>query len=201
MHMVAQIGDVSIDAVASRDYEGSITHQGSLPAGKAGTLSLRTDNDSGEATLGGGHGIETGDEIDIFWAGGSRYGVTVGTVDGNTVPFGAGGGEGAGDNLPAQATAIVVTKRKVITDGMTFAGNNLKMLVIHCPKRIRFTFESGAGAALLSLDLPANEPWSWLSDQGVTNPLAGVTPASLHLANGESDAAATVKVGGKIDSM
>jgi hypothetical protein len=130
IQIVAQVGDVSIDATVSRDYEGSITHQGLLPAGKAGTLTTRTDDDTGEATLGDGHGILTGDEVDIFWCGGCRYGVTVGTVAGNVVPFGAPGGEGAGDNLPAQTTALVMTKRVPIE--ALFTGNKLKLAALCC---------------------------------------------------------------------
>ena len=195
IHMVAQVGDVSIDATVSRDYEGSITEQGSLPAGKAGTLSTRTDNDTGVATLSEGHGIQTGDKVDVFWAAGSRYGMSA-TVSGNDVTIDAGGG----DNLPDQGTNLIVTKRVPIS--ASFVGNLLKLIVACCKtKRIRLTFEDADGTSLLSRDLPAGEPWSWVSDQGVANPLAGAAVASIQAANGESDAAGTIQIGAKIDSM
>ena len=195
IHIVAQVGDVSIDATVSRDYEGSITEQGSLPAGKAGSLSTRTDDNTGVATLGAGHGFQTGDKVDVFWAAGSRYGMSA-TVSGNDVTIDLGGG----DNLPDQGTNLVVTKRVAIA--MAFSGDLLKLIVACCKtKRIRLTFEDAGGSSLLSRDLPLGEPWSWVSDQGVANPLAGGSVASVQAANGESDAAGTIQVAAKIDSM
>ena len=41
--------------------------EASLAAGKAGTLSTRTDNTDGTLTLGSGHGITDGQVISIFW--------------------------------------------------------------------------------------------------------------------------------------
>lgn len=96
---------------ARRDYEHDNNYQVALPAGKAGTLTTRTDNTDGTATLGTGHGIATGNTVDIYWAGGVRYGVTVGTVSGTSVPFSGG----AGDNLPTESTAIVMTKQVPFT--------------------------------------------------------------------------------------
>jgi hypothetical protein len=52
-----------------------------LPAGKAGTLTTRTNNTDGAATLSAGHGILTADVVDIYWDGGCRYGAIVGTVE------------------------------------------------------------------------------------------------------------------------
>lgn len=88
-------------------YEHDNNYEIALPVGQAGTLSTRTSDTVGEATLGAAHGIETGDIVDIYWSGGVRYGVTVGTVAGTAVPFSLG----AGDNLPTASTAIVMTKQ------------------------------------------------------------------------------------------
>jgi hypothetical protein len=195
IHIVAQVGDVTIDQTIERDYEGTRGDQGTLPVGQAGTLSTRTDDDTGVATLSTGHGIITGDDVDVFWDEGSRYGMGA-TVDGNAVTLEAGNG----DVFPTEDTAIVVTKRKPIA--LAFDGDNLKMLVIGCKEvRCRISLESSAGADLLSRDLPAGEPWFWAADMGVTNPLAGVDVASFQAANADSATAGTVKIGAKIDSM
>lgn len=195
VQIVAQIGDLSFDATLSRDYEGSRTDQGTLPAGNAGSLTTRTDANTGVATLSEGHGIETADKVDVFWSGGSRYGMDA-TVDGNAVTIDGGGG----DDLPDEDTALVVTKRAPID--VYFVGNTLKLLIACCKqRRVRLTFEDSGGAALFSRDLPAGEPFYWASDQGVTNPLAGETVASVQASNGESSGEGTIQVGAKIDSM
>ena len=195
IHVVAQIGSVSIDATVSRDYEGEVVNQGTLPAGKAGTLGTRTDNDTGVVNLSAGHGLQNGDKVDVFWSGGSRFGMGA-TVSSNDVTIDAGGG----DNLPLATTAVVVTKRVPID--MAFSGDKLKMLAACCKtNRIRVSFETAAGASLYSRDLPAGEPLTWVSDQGITNPLAGGAVGCVQATNGQADAAATIAVGAKIDSM
>lgn len=67
-----------------------------------GTLSTRTDNTSGQLTLDSLHGVLSDSVGGLYWNGGQRLGVAVGTVNGNLVPFSGG----SGDNLPAQDTAI-----------------------------------------------------------------------------------------------
>src|SRR4051812_13463763 len=71
-----------------------------LGAAKTGTLTTRTSNTVGTLTMTAGHGITTAALQDIYWDGGSRRNVTVGTVATNSVPFSGG----IGDNLPAAAT-------------------------------------------------------------------------------------------------
>lgn len=100
----------SIGGRTSRTNDMGFTAEIAVPAGKAGTLSTRTDNETGTLTLGSGHGITTGATIDLFWDGGARYTITVGTVSGTSVPIGADNA-GTGDNLPTQATAIVASTR------------------------------------------------------------------------------------------
>ena len=70
-----------------------------------------------------GHGITTGALVDVYWEGGVRYGVTVGTVNGQAVPL---TDSGAGDVLPADETPIVIGLVTVIdTD---FDGDKAAML-------------------------------------------------------------------------
>src|SRR5678815_5092823 len=95
---------VTADGVVRMDKTGANV----LAAAKVGQLTTRTDNDTGTLTMVAGHGITTGARLDIFWeeAGvkGARYGVTVGTVATNSVPFDLG----AGDNLPTNLTACLL---------------------------------------------------------------------------------------------
>lgn len=69
---------------------------------KPGTLSVRSDNVSGQVTLGSGHGIVSGTLFNLHWAGGVRSGVVAGNVSGDNVPFSGG----TGDNLPAADSGV-----------------------------------------------------------------------------------------------
>ena len=64
--------------------------RGTVQPAKTGTLSTRTSTTVGTLTMAGGHGITTGVLIDLFWSGGSRARVTVGSVSGNSVPISGG---------------------------------------------------------------------------------------------------------------
>jgi hypothetical protein len=83
----------------------------SVNIGTTGTLTVRTDNANGTLTLASGHGVSTGDIIDLFWTLGGvdyfRSSIIVGTVSGNSAPISSG----SGNVLPAASTAIMVGKR------------------------------------------------------------------------------------------
>lgn len=161
------IGNMSVASTIYRAASGGITQELTLPAAKSGTLSARTNDSEGTLTLEAGHGIETGDVIDVYWDGGMRRNVDVGTVAGNDVPISGG----AGDVLPAQDTALTAFRQQEIdTD---FDGDLLEVLAALLGKRGRVAFHS-AGGEQLSIDLVASEMWSWFSNRGVANPLAGV---------------------------
>ena len=96
-----------------------------LPVGKAGSLTTRTDNNTGTITMSDpSHGITTGASIDLYWDGGVQYKVTVGTVVGTAVPIDLG----LGDNLPVEDTAVVVSVRSQIN--VDIDGDNLALLAI-----------------------------------------------------------------------
>lgn len=94
-----------------------------IAAAQVGTLSTRTDNDTGIATLSTGHGIETLDVVDVYWSGGVRYGMDA-TVSGNAVTVDGG----AGDNLPVQDTAVTVVVQTAIE--VNFDGDDAQIIGI-----------------------------------------------------------------------
>ena len=185
----ATIAGISINGTRSRTATGQIAHEVNLPAGKAGTLTTRTDDNTGEATLGAGHGLQQNDVVDVFWTGGVRYGMDVGVVVGNVVPIDGG----AGDALPVQDTALVVTK--VVTIDTDFDGDLMRMIVAHSTKRAHLAFRDSVPTVLKAVELNADEPWSWVSDTQITNPLTGNPVNDIRATNGASDAAATLKIG------
>jgi len=169
-------------------YDGDV-----LPAGKAGTLTTRTDDDTGVITVAEGHEITDSDTVDVFWVGGSRYGVDVTATDGTTVSIDAGDGT----NLPAQDFAVVVTKQ--VTIDVDFDGDNVEMIVVSNSKRVHLDFQEGGGTSILPLDIPANEGWFWCADQGVANPLTGNATGQIKASSGEA-ADATLKIALLYDS-
>lgn len=89
-----------------------------VTAAKTGQLTTRTSASVGTLTMAAGHGFNTADIIDLFWTGGKRVGVVVGTVATNSVPISGG----SGDDLPANLTAITAMLRHA--ENRAFSGDD-----------------------------------------------------------------------------
>lgn len=144
-----------------------IARSESTPAAKSGTLDTRTDNDTGVAVLGASHGVATGNRVDVYWSGGKRRGMTVGTVSGTSVPIDGG----TGDNLPSAATALLVAVCQ--EHPILFDGDNMQALFVGSAARGTLVFANAADAELLHVNIAADGlSYSWDENNGVTNPLA-----------------------------
>jgi hypothetical protein len=158
----------------SVDYEGILSKEVTLAAAKTGSLSTRTDDDTGTLTMAAGHGITTGARIDIYWTGGARRGVIAGTVAGNSVPFGAGAPDiGLGDVLPSQGTAVTV----MVPQEESFTINGTNAGAVLCEVE-------GARGQIVMAQADNTEEWAitvtdgygWYNtEQGTTNPITGQT--------------------------
>ncbi len=179
-----QIGGMSISLNAERTEEGVVLHSPPLTAGQVGTLSTRTSNTAGIATLASGHGITTGDVVDVYWSGGVAYGGTVSADDATTITF-AGL---SGDVLPTQDDAIVVGK--VTTIDTDFDGDAVEMAALGLDKRGHVHFTKNDGTSIMAQELTAYEGWSWVKDQGISNPLAGNLVGKILASCGEASAGA-----------
>ncbi|KKK87215.1 hypothetical protein LCGC14_2755450, partial [marine sediment metagenome] len=83
--------------------DGVILHDVSIPAADAGELTTRTDADTGVITVDdSGHAITDSDKVDVYWADGSRRGMSVSSVSGALVSIDAG----SGDDLPTNGTTV-----------------------------------------------------------------------------------------------
>jgi hypothetical protein len=183
------IGGLTVSASASREQAGSIsqdlTGDFALDAGVAGTLSTRTDNDTGVLTVASGHGIVDTDTVDVYWDGGVRYGVDVTAVTATTISINVG----AGDNLPAEDTAIVVCKQTALD--VDVVGDQIDVFAVAMNRRCHVDVQQANGTSIKAVDLPAAEGYMWWSDSGVTNPFAGVTVGAVKISNGDSSNSAT----------
>lgn len=186
------IGGVGMNSSFSRTATGQISHEVTLNAAKTGTLTTRTDNTSGVATLEAGHGIAGGNVVDLYWTGGRRYNVNVTAVATNDITFSGG----TGDNLPTQGSALTMTKQQTIdTD---FVGNLLVTIGALCLARAHLSFYEGA-TLRLSVDLTANELWFWVNGSTAANPLAAASVTHI-VASQAGTTAAVLKVGALYNS-
>ncbi|MBN2024083.1 MAG: hypothetical protein JW809_14970 [Pirellulales bacterium] len=188
-----EVAGASIVSKLAREADGLIFHDPTLAPGKAGTLTTRTDANTGVATLGAGHGITDADKVDVYWAGGLRHGMDVTAYDGTTITVDGG----AGDDLPAQGAALVVGVRQEID--VDFDGDDVQFLSAHCPERAHVDFQTGASVSVHAQELPAEEAWTWAADQGVANPLGG-DPVGKVLASCGSTAGGKLTIAGVRDS-
>jgi hypothetical protein len=151
-----------------------------LAAAKVGAL-------TGELTMAGGHGITTGARLDVYWSGGSRYGMTVGTVATNQVPVDGG----AGDVLPADETAV--TAMVPVQENLAVTGNDVVAIVADAAAAATVVFTTSAPADVLAVEIAgATAAYFWQTGEG-TNPMAGAAVAKVYLSHGDSTAARDVR--------
>ena len=175
----------------SETDDGQIGQEVSFDAVDDGTLTTRTDADTGVATMSSGHGIITGDIVNVYWAsGGERRGMDA-TVVGDAVTIDGG----LGDDLPSQDDAVELAVCVVID--MDFVGNLLIMLAMMSETSSAHVNMLDSGdAELLEVDLTVNEAYTWSSGNGFTNPLASDTVAKVLVAAATGvTAAGTGKIG------
>lgn len=191
---------VSGDGVAlgrAKTRTGDAVHRWSiaLPAAKAGSLTTRTDASTGTVTMSSAsHGITTAAVVDLYWDGGRRYGVTVGTVAGTAVPFSGG----AGDDLPSASTSLTVSEQVVATCNID--GDNVQVLGLfhELPDsdsgKASAQFVDSGAATIAQVDLDATKAVAYDVAGGETNPFTGNPIVSVRASNGSSDNAGTLSI-------
>lgn len=193
----------SINQSKIRTGDDLIDLQITLPAGKSGTLTTRTDDNTGIVTVASGHGITGSDTVDVYWAAGRRYGVDVTATDATTISIDLG----AGDNLPTASTAVVIVKQVVVNKAID--GDNVAIigflaeLAASTGFGVRITFfdavSAGGSAVGNGIDLDPNSPFVLDIEGGATNLLTGSPILSLVASNGDGSNACTLKIQGLQD--
>lgn len=164
----------------------------SVPAAKVGQLTTRTDADTGTLTMSASHGITTGARLDVYWTGGSRRGMTVGTVSGNSVPIDGG----SGDNLPTNLTAI--TAAVPVEEDLVVTGDNVAAIALYSDQAGTIVLaESDDGEALgktVGSTTNAGKSWIWTPSRDATNPVASADITKAFLSHGSSTAVAEMRI-------
>ena len=186
-----------------RTSSGPIALEDTLSVAKSGTLTTRTDDNTGTLTMAASHGITTGQIIDIYWSGGVQRSVTVGTVATNEVPIDSG----IGDNLPADETAITAVVQKSIN--LAIDGDNTKILAVvleTIDKTLRTAanvqFLDAAADVIAEIDLVTNVPQVWDIEGGSANPFTGdpITNLKASQASTSTSETWTLKIVGVQDA-
>lgn len=157
----------------------------SVAGAKTGTLTTRTDNDTGTLTMASGHGFVTNDKVDVFWSGGSRRNMTA-TVTGDSVVVDGG----SGDNLPLVNAAITAMKPTSVP--FSVVGDNVDALAVSLGSLTVqgwVVFKDGSSAVITSYQIRTGEREKvWVSGLGITNPLASATVATAEFSHDSTSA-------------
>lgn len=165
--------------------DGAVIKDPTLAAAKVGQLTTRTDANTGTLTMDSGHGITNGSRIDVYWDGGSRYGMTVGSVSVNSVPIDGGGG----DDLPANLTAITA----MVAQGEAFVveTSTLQAILCSCAVPATVVIVDGTDTEQLVMRVGPNDDYVWDTDSEASNPL-GADVVTAYLTHGDSTQARKV---------
>jgi len=171
--------------------DGVVSKMPEVTAAKSGTLSTRTDANTGTLTMAGGHGFTDGQRLDIYWSGGSRRGVVIGTVATNSVPFDLG----AGDDLPIATTAITA---KVPTEEVFNADGDAALgLVLYSdqPGQIVFCESDETEVAAFSVGgaVGGEQSFFWDPERSASNPLTGDIIAKAYFSHSSATATADMR--------
>lgn len=197
MPTVTLSGSVSIPTTgfnysgsASGDVGNHMSPVSEVAAAKTGTLSTRTDDNTGVVAAASGHGASTGNKIDLFWDGGSRLAMDA-TVSGDNITLDGG----SGDVLPAAATAVTLMRHLAgASETIIFTPADLKALVAYVPVQgaIHF-YESDGTTYISSLQLDAGVAYTFIDGVVGDNPLTGESPAVVKMTHGDSTASRPVQ--------
>lgn len=188
----AAIGAVGFSENKIKNASMGLAIDPTVPVAQPGTLTTRGSVSAGTATMtNSGHGIVTGQRADIYWSGGRRRGVVIGTVAGTSVPFTGG----AGTDLPATSTALVIATP--VKRLMAFNGDDLDLIQCFAPagNHALIVFVDGSNAELWWRHNQGGIVQQWYTELDDTNPLAGDVIAAVYVSHDNPTTAQAINVG------
>lgn len=191
----------SISRSITRTGDSKIEAEITLPVATAGTLTTRTDDNTGVVTV-TSHSITTSDTVDVYWSTGRRYGVDVTAQDSTTISIDLG----AGDNLPSTSTAVKIVTQ--VPFNLALDGDNAKIVGFSYELAAdtsdgfgcRVTLFDSADDTITGLDLDAFVPNVCDIEGGATNLYTGDPITDGVASNGSSTYAAKLKIQAIVDA-
>lgn len=175
----------SAEGVLIQDFSGDLT----LAAAKQGVITTSV------VTLSGGHGITNSDVVDVFWTESGVKKIRRGcscSVATNDVTLSSG----SGDTLPTGGATVYLGIQQEVS--LTIAGDQLSALGVYASERCSVDFHDSGGSEL-ALDIADGEGFAWVSDSGVTNPIAGDSITHVVVSCGSIDGA-TLQIAALVDN-
>lgn len=174
-----RLGTAAVSSVLTDTGTNLLSVEQDMPAAKVGALTTRTSDTVGTLTMAASHGITTGASLDIYWVGGKRLGVTVGTVATNSVPFSLG----SGDNLPVDETDV--TAMVPVSFPILATGDDVIAIEAWSAVDADVLITDASDTSLLALETDETG-YAWGSSYGTTNPVAGDAIAKVFFSHGDS---------------
>jgi hypothetical protein len=190
---INQSTPVTADAIDAREV--------SVPVASVGTLSTRTDDDTGVLTVGSGHGITTSDLVDVYWSGGARFGMTCSGAGATTI----GVDGGAGDVFPSAASAITADAQIQVNaaingDEVEILGMQMLRASNSSTARAHASFQESDNTEIAEMEFQGSVPQVHHIAGGATNIFTGDPIAKVKISNGSSTETATFKLAWVEDS-
>ncbi len=162
-------------------------------AAEAGTLSTRTDADSGVVGLTDTPTMTAADKVMAIWEEAgvrkSRTNMAVTDVTVNDVTINGGDG----DDLPIATTIVSLA---IQTDmAASFDGDNLVAIAATATRDATLVFYDAAGTVLLKVELYAGSAWFWQADSNSACPITGNPVAKLSIGNRDTTGAVVLDLG------
>jgi hypothetical protein len=170
------------------------TYEIPLLAALLGSLTTRTDANTGIVTVASGHGITTSDTVDIYDANGAliRKDVDVTAVSSTTISIDLG----SGSDLPVVSTPVIVGKQvpfSPLIDGDKIQGIAINLEVPGGTKG-RVDFVDAGPASVAELTLTAGRPIIADVAGGQANPLTGNPIVTAVVSHAGTAAGGTLKI-------
>jgi hypothetical protein len=185
-----QGASLSMQKTVVHESDNPLGYDPEIPAGIAGTLSTRTDNDTGIVTVASGHGVTADDTIDLYSSAGVliRKDMDVTGVTGTTISIDLG----TGSNLPTLNDPVIVSKQKTVNtafdgDALKIFGVCLEIPGTHTSKG-RVLFEDADADDIADIELTANVPLISDIEHGQANPVTGDPIVVARVSNGSTTA-------------
>lgn len=183
------LGGQTFNQSSTPSADAFIVHNESVAAGEEGSLTTRTDADTGVITVDdSGHSFAETDRVDVYWTAGCRRGMSVSSVTGAAITVDGG----SGDDLPAEDSTVTIIE-PVLLD-LSVLGTRVEAILLSTDTRGQFVFIDDGSLEAYQKELGAGYSFDWIDGNGTTNPITGDQIEGVYISH-DGSSAATMKVG------